>query len=123
VTIALALALGAVIGAFLGLLGGGGSILAVPALVYVLGLGVEQAIPISLIVIGIASAAGAVPKVGARQVQWRPAGIFAAAGIPATFAGAAIERHLSPWSSSTTTSSTPRSWRSSPRAAMLTLNT
>jgi hypothetical protein len=59
VTIALALALGAVIGALLGLLGGGGSILAVPALVYVLGLGVEQAIPISLIVIGIASAAGA----------------------------------------------------------------
>ena len=58
-TIALALALGAVIGALLGLLGGGGSILAVPALVYVLGLGVEQAIPISLIVIGIASAAGA----------------------------------------------------------------
>ena len=35
-----------------GLLGGGGSILAVPALVYALGLGVELAIPISLIVIG-----------------------------------------------------------------------
>jgi hypothetical protein len=37
-----------VIGVLLGLLGGGGSILAVPAL----GLGVELAIPISLIVIG-----------------------------------------------------------------------
>jgi uncharacterized protein len=61
--LALALALGAVIGVLLGLLGGGGSILAVPALVYALGLGVEQAIPISLIVIGIASAAGALPKV------------------------------------------------------------
>jgi len=95
VTIGLALALGAVIGGLLGLLGGGGSILAVPALVYVLGLGVEQAIPISLMVIGIASAAGAAPKVRARQVQWRLAGIFAAAGIPATFAGAAIGRHLS----------------------------
>lgn len=46
-------------------------------------------------VIGIASAAGAAPKVLARQVQWRLAGIFAAAGIPATFAGAAIGRHLS----------------------------
>ena len=52
VTIALALALGVVIGVLLGLLGGGGSILAVPALVYALGLGVELAIPISLIVIG-----------------------------------------------------------------------
>jgi uncharacterized membrane protein YfcA len=94
-TLALALALGAVIGVLLGLLGGGGSILAVPALVYALGLGVEQAIPISLIVIGIASATGAVPKVAARQVQWRLAGIFAAAGIPATIAGATIGRHLS----------------------------
>ena len=79
----------------LGLLGGGGSILAVPALVYALGLGVELAIPISLIVIGVASAAGAVPKVLAGQVQWRLAGIFAAVGIPATLAGAAIGRHLS----------------------------
>ena len=51
-TIAPAPALGAVIGVLLGLLGGGGSILAVPALVDALGLGVELAIPISLIVIG-----------------------------------------------------------------------
>ena len=93
-TIAITLALGAVIGVLLGLLGGGGSILAVPALVYVLGLGIEQAIPISLIVIAIASATGALPKVCARQVQWRLAGIFAAAGIPATFVGSAIGRHL-----------------------------
>jgi uncharacterized membrane protein YfcA len=95
VTIALALALGVVIGVLLGLLGGGGSILAVPALVYALGLGVELAIAISLIVIGVASAAGAVPKVRAGQVQWRLAGIFAAVGMPATLAGAAIGRHLS----------------------------
>ena len=93
-SITIALALGAVIGALLGLLGGGGSILAVPALVYILGLGVEKAIPKSLIVIGIASAVGALPKVRARQVQWRLAGIFAAVGIPATFLGAAISKHL-----------------------------
>lgn len=61
-TITIALAVGAVIGVLLGLLGGGGSILAVPALVYVLGLPVEQAIPMSLIVIGTASAVGALPK-------------------------------------------------------------
>lgn len=93
-TIAIALALGAVIGVLLGLLGGGGSILAVPALVYVVGLSVEQAIPTSLIVIGIASAVGALPKVGANQVQWRLAGIFAAVGVPAAFGGAAIGRHV-----------------------------
>lgn len=93
-TIGITLALGAVIGVLLGLLGGGGSILAVPALIYVLGIGVEQAIPISLIVIGIASAFGAIPKVRAHQVQWRLAGIFAVAGVPATVAGTAIGKHL-----------------------------
>lgn len=93
-TIPLALALGALIGVLLGLLGGGGSILAVPALVYGLGLDIEQAIPISLIVIAVASAVGALPKIRAHHVEWRLAGIFAAAGIPATFVGAAIGRLL-----------------------------
>jgi uncharacterized protein len=95
VSLGIAVVLGAVIGVLLGLLGGGGSILAVPALVYVLGFSVEQAIPTSLIVVGIASAVGALPKLRAHQVQWRLAGIFAAAGIPATFLGAAIGKHLS----------------------------
>ncbi|MCX2715181.1 sulfite exporter TauE/SafE family protein [Mycolicibacterium sp. J2] len=93
-TIALALALGAVIGVLLGLLGGGGSILAVPALVYVLGLGIEQAIPMSLIVVGTASAVGVLPKIRAGQVQWRLAAVFALAGIPATFIGSLIGKQL-----------------------------
>ena len=90
----LALILGALIGVLLGLLGGGGSILAVPALVYGMGLGVEQAIPISLVVVAAASAAGALPRIRAGQVQWRLAGIFAAAGIPATILGTAIGDRL-----------------------------
>lgn len=92
--VAIGLGLGALIGVLLGLLGGGGSILAVPALVYGMDLGIEQAIPISLIVVATASAVGALPKIRAGQVQWRLAGIFAAAGIPATVAGSAISRHL-----------------------------
>lgn len=92
--VGIALALGALIGALLGLLGGGGSILAVPALVYGMGFDVEQAIPISLIVVAAASAVGVLPKIRAKQVRWRMAGIFAAAGIPATVAGSAISRHL-----------------------------
>jgi uncharacterized protein len=93
-TITLSLIFGAIIGVLLGLLGGGGSILAVPVLVYTLGLDVAQAIPVSLIVIAVASAVGALPKVRANQVQWRLAGIFAAAGIPATFLGTAVGQHL-----------------------------
>ncbi|MGV0644159.1 sulfite exporter TauE/SafE family protein [Mycolicibacterium sp. XJ879] len=86
--------LGALIGVLLGLLGGGGSILAVPALVYGMNLGIEQAIPISLVVVATASAVGVLPKIRARQVRWRMAGIFAAAGVPATVLGSAISRHL-----------------------------
>ncbi|MDO3635003.1 sulfite exporter TauE/SafE family protein [Mycolicibacterium arseniciresistens] len=93
-TIALALAFGAVIGILLGLLGGGGSIMAIPALVYALGLDFEQAVLIALIVIAIASAVGAIPKVLIKQVNWRLAGVFAVAGIPATFAGSAIGDRL-----------------------------
>jgi uncharacterized membrane protein YfcA len=44
VALAISISLGALIGVLFGLLGGGGSIMAVPALVYVLGLGVDQAI-------------------------------------------------------------------------------
>lgn len=94
VSIILALAFGALIGVLLGLLGGGGSILAVPVLVYAVGLDMQQAIPVSLLVIGVASAVGALPKIRARQVEWRLAGVFSAAGIPATFVGAAIGSHL-----------------------------
>ena len=93
-TITLSLLFGAIIGVLLGLLGGGGSILAVPVLVYALDLDVAQAIPVSLIVIAVASTVGALPKIRANQVQWRLAGIFAAAGIPATFVGTAVGKHL-----------------------------
>jgi uncharacterized protein len=94
VALAAALGLGAAIGLLLGLMGGGGSIVAVPALVYVLGLSVQQAIPVSLIVVGIASAVGVLPKVRAGHVQWRLAAVFAASGIPGALAGSAISRHL-----------------------------
>ncbi|SDC93719.1 sulfite exporter TauE/SafE family protein [Rhodococcus tukisamuensis] len=93
-TIALALAAGAAIGVLLGLLGGGGSILTVPVLVFALGLDLDEAIPISLIVVGAASAVGAVPKIRAHLVQWRLAAVFATAGIPATFLGSALGRQL-----------------------------
>lgn len=92
--VTVAVVLGAFIGVLLGLLGGGGSILAVPALVFGLGLPVEQAIPISLIVVATASAVGAIPKIIAGQVQLRLAAIFAAAGIPATLLGSAIGKHV-----------------------------
>ncbi|MEW2015243.1 sulfite exporter TauE/SafE family protein [Rhodococcus sp. SBT000017] len=93
-TLTLALGFGVVIGILLGLLGGGGSILAVPVLVFALGMSPTEAVAVSLIVVGAASAVGVLPKLRARKVEWRLAGVFAATGIPATFAGSAVGRLL-----------------------------
>lgn len=93
-TLALAAVVGIAIGALLGLLGGGGSILAVPALVYALNLPLSEAVPTSLLVIGIASATAAVPKIRAHAIEWRMAGIFAGTGIAGTIVGSIIGRHV-----------------------------
>ena len=58
-TLALAVAAGALIGLSLGALGGGGSILAVPVLVYALGQTSAQATTGSLVVVGVTSLVGA----------------------------------------------------------------
>lgn len=91
-----AIVFGAIIGVLLGLLGGGGSILAVPALVYGTGLSLSAAVPTSLIVVGISSATAVLPRLRARQIQWRLAGIVGGAGAAAAFAGAVVNRLLDP---------------------------
>jgi uncharacterized protein len=58
--IALGYSLALLIGLALGLLGGGGSILTVPVLHYVMGYDVKAAVPMSLVVVGLTSAVGAV---------------------------------------------------------------
>ena len=91
-----ALALGLVIGLLLGLLGGGGSILAVPALVHGVGLPLAAAVPTSLVVVGVSSATALIPRLRGGQVQWRLAAVIGAAGAGAAFAGAAVNRSLEP---------------------------
>ena len=93
-TLLVALVLGLVIGALLGLLGGGGSILAVPALVYGVGQPLAVAVPTSLLVVGISSASAVLSRL--HQVQWRLAAIFGATGAIAAFAGTAVNRLLDP---------------------------
>ena len=91
---ATALILGLLIGILLGLFGGGGSVLAVPALVYGVGLPLAAAVPTSLLVVGISAATAVLPRL--RQVQWRLAAVFGATGAVAAFGGAALNRHLDP---------------------------
>ncbi|ADO75258.1 conserved uncharacterized protein [Stigmatella aurantiaca DW4/3-1] len=77
-------------GLTLGLLGGGGSLLTVPILVYVLGMEPRGAIATSLFVVGVTSLTGMLLHARARRVQWREGLLFGAAGM----AGAALGGRL-----------------------------
>jgi uncharacterized membrane protein YfcA len=90
----IAAALGLVIGALVGLLGGGGSILAVPALVFAAGQELPQAVATSLLVVGITSVVALLPRLRAGQIAWRVGALFGAAGAATAFAGAAVNRLL-----------------------------
>ena len=83
-------ALAAVIGISLGLLGGGGSILTVPALVYVLGFDAKQAIAMSLAVVGVSSAIGGIWHWRAGNVNARVALIFGTIAMAGTYLGARL---------------------------------
>lgn len=92
--IVLAIVLGAVIGASLGALGAGGSILSVPVLVHVVGLPVHQATATSLVAVGAASIAAASTGSHRRNIRFDVALPFIAAGIIGSFLGAFVGEHL-----------------------------
>ena len=74
----------------LGLLGGGGSILTVPVLVYVLGFPVKTAIPMSLVVVGLTSLMGVVGHSRAGTVHWKAALAFGPSAIVGALGGAQL---------------------------------
>ncbi|WP_129337047.1 sulfite exporter TauE/SafE family protein [Cellulomonas endophytica] len=90
----LAIALAVLVGLALGMLGGGGSILTVPLLVYVAGLDAKAAIATSLLVVGVTSAVGAVSHARAGRVQWRTGLVFGAAGIVGAYAGGRLAHYI-----------------------------
>ena len=73
--------------ASLGLLGGGGSILAVPVLAYGAGLDAKQAIATSLIVVGTTSLIALIPHARRGNVHWRTGAIFALTAMFGGFLG------------------------------------
>ncbi|MEV5050097.1 sulfite exporter TauE/SafE family protein [Arthrobacter sp. LAR12-1-1.1] len=90
-----ALALGLLVGIVLGVVGGGGSIIAVPALVYGVGLSPAQAIPTSLLVVGVSSLAALLPRLR-EGINWPVVLLVGAAGVPAAWGGTAVGRLLDP---------------------------
>ncbi len=87
-------ALATVIGVSLGLLGGGGSILAVPLLIYVAGLPAKEAIATSLLVVGATSTIAVIPHLRAGRVRWRTGLIFGAAGMTGAYTGGRLAAHI-----------------------------
>ncbi len=72
---------GALVGFALGLTGGGGSLLAVPLLVYGLAISPREAFGISLAAVGAMAFVGVVPRIRARQVEVGTGFLFAFAGM------------------------------------------
>lgn len=83
----LASPLGLLIGLSLGALGGGGSILAVPALVYAAGQPAKAATTTSLILVAATSLIGLWPHWRSQRVRWLPGVLFGLAGVGGSLLG------------------------------------
>ena len=94
--IPLELALGFGIGLSLGLLGGGGSILTVPALVYLVGQTPQAAVTTSLAIVGANSLMGAMFHRAQGTLNWKVAFLFGGAGMLTSYFSANISKQLPP---------------------------
>ncbi|MFF1567689.1 sulfite exporter TauE/SafE family protein [Streptomyces sp. NPDC058293] len=90
----LALVAGAVVGLALGGLGGGGSVLAVPALIYLLGFTPVAATTASLIIVTLTSISSLAAHARDGNVRWRSGLLFAAAGIGPAMLGGLAAGHI-----------------------------
>ena len=86
----------AAIGLSLGLIGGGGSILTVPILVYFLGVDVREAVGMSLAVVGATSLFGAFLHYRKGNVEMRSGLTFGTAGIFGAFLGSPLTHLVTP---------------------------
>jgi uncharacterized membrane protein YfcA len=86
-----AVACGSFVGFALALTGGGGSILAVPLLIYVVGLNDPHlAIGTSALAVSINAGLNLVPHARVGNVRWKEGAIFAAAGVAGALAGSSF---------------------------------
>lgn len=85
-------ALGMLVGLLLGAFGGGGGVVAVPALVYGLGQDARTATAGSVLVVGIVSFTGVLARGRSRTLDWRTGLVVGLAGIPAAWGGSVANR-------------------------------
>lgn len=82
---------GLLVGLVLGLVGGGGSILAVPLMIYVVGVASPHvAIGTSALAVAANAATGLANHARAHNIKWRCGGMFAAAGVLGALGGSTL---------------------------------
>ncbi|MGW1092397.1 sulfite exporter TauE/SafE family protein [Streptomyces sp. NPDC002596] len=91
---ALVVAASLFVGVSLGILGGGGSILTVPILVYLAGQDTKEAIATSLFVVGVTSLAALVPHARAHRVRWRTGLLFGAFSMVGAYGGGRVAEYI-----------------------------
>ena len=94
--IAAAGALGLLIGLVIGGLGGGGGVLTVPALVYLLGQDAHDATTGSVLIVGLSAVVGMAARWRNPGLDWRTGLAFGAVGIPTAYAGTLLNHRVSP---------------------------
>ena len=94
--IAVAVPIGLLIGLSLGALGGGGSILTVPALVYLLHQSPHAATTGSLLVVGISALAGTAAHLRAGRVRLGAGAVFGLLGVAGSYAGTRLSARVDP---------------------------
>ena len=92
---ALAVLVGLAIGVTLGAIGGGGSILTVPALVYLLGQDAHEATAASLVIVGATALAGTVAHHRAGRVRPREGIVFGVLGVAGSVVGSKLSSSVS----------------------------
>lgn len=85
---------GIIIGLVLGLTGAGGSVFAVPLLIWLVGLSASQAIGISLGAVATGALFGAIMRLRSGEIQWLPAVVYAGLGALATPAGTWLNQRI-----------------------------
>jgi len=96
-TVLLAAAVGLLLGSALGLFGGGGGILAVPMLVGLLGMDVDQAATASLVIVLFGALGGLVSHHRAGRVMWRAGLVFGATSIVGATVGSLLAARVPDW--------------------------
>ena len=96
VLLALSLCFGAIVGFSLGLTGGGGSIFAVPLLVYGLHVPPKEAMGVSLAAVGATALFGMLLRLRSGDVEVKTGLVFSLAGMLGAPAGAWIRQQISP---------------------------